>query len=100
MGFSTAIMADTRLKAVSCEDCAGNGVQALNNGVWGPFAPNQLTMTDASPYLEAPQANKRTCSSCLGKGFNWLDIPINHNYKPPNMGYIEHTRRTFHWPWR
>jgi hypothetical protein len=100
MGWGLATVTDTRLKAANCLDCGHTGVQFLNWGIWGPGTQSQLMVTDQSPYKEAPQANKRTCTTCQGKGFNWLEIPVNHNYQPPNMGYLENTRKWIYWPWK
>lgn len=96
VGFSTATVTDARLVSHKCKDCSG-GAQVLNDGRWGPFTRSQLS--DDSPYFESLSANARSCKTCLGKGFLWEDVPVNHGYRPPNMGHIEGTRRLIRWPW-
>jgi hypothetical protein len=98
IGFSTATVTDARLVSHKCGDCSG-GVQVLNDGRWGPFTRGQLALSDDSPYFESLSANSRSCKTCVGKGFLWEDVPVNHGYRPPNMGYIEGTRRLIRWPW-
>jgi hypothetical protein len=106
MGLSTAVMSDYTVKQHNCTQCSG-GIQTLNDVLvneqlvsqWGPFTPAQLSVSTASPYLESSSANTRRCLACAGKSFLWEDVPIDHGYKPPNMGHIEELRKHTHWPW-
>jgi hypothetical protein len=98
IGFQQASITDSGLKSHKCEYCSG-GVQVLNDDGWGPFTPAQLSVSDASPFIESRSGNTRPCTKCLGKGFLWEDIPsvggpLNaRGYMTPNTGHIEHQRK-------
>jgi hypothetical protein len=105
IGLQQASITDSSLKSHKCDFCSG-GVQVLNDDGWGPFTPAQLSVSDASPFIESRSGNTRPCKQCNGKGFLWEDIPsvggpLNaRGYTTPNVGHIEYQRKLFRRPIR
>jgi hypothetical protein len=100
VGLKKAVHGTDILRAVKCTKCEGSGgAQTLYSDGWGPIHKEDLVVGSGSRYLEPKLANVRACPWCLGKGFSWVVVPVNHEHVPPHTAMVEEYQRRWQWPW-
>jgi hypothetical protein len=64
---------DINTRRVDCSRCT-SGTQAKVNGEWGPIPMEMRTVQDGVFTFEAPLANTRKCTRCMGRGWFPQDV--------------------------